>query len=73
LYTYSRLWSKIIPSKHLYDDFKPVTLIEKDSFEKKATLAYDISKGKGLNSSELSTEKDYKPHAEIININTAEK
>ena len=45
---------------HLYDDFKPITLIEKESFEKKATLAYDISKGKGLNSSESSTEKDYK-------------
>ncbi|MDP7609657.1 MAG: helix-hairpin-helix domain-containing protein, partial [Candidatus Marinimicrobia bacterium] len=56
-----------------YDDFKPVTLIEKESFEKKATLAYDNSKIKGLNSSESSTEKDYNPLTEIININTAEK
>ena len=64
---------KLYQGSHLYNDFKPVTLIEKESFEKKATLAYDISKGKGLNSSEPSTEKDYKPHTEIININTAER
>ena len=62
---------KLYQGSHLYDDFKPVTSIEKESFEKKATLAYDISKRKGLNSSESSTEKDYKPHTEIIN--TAEK
>jgi len=64
---------KLYQGSHLYDDFKPVTLIEKESFEKKATLAYDISKGKGLNSSESSTENDSKPQTEIININTAEK
>ena len=64
---------KLYQGSHLYDDFKPVTLIEKESFEKKARLAYDTSKRKGLNSSESSTEKDYKPHTEIININTAEK
>jgi|TARA_B110000240_G_C13511653_1_gene459875 comEA protein len=61
---------KLYQGSHLYDDFKPVTLIEKETFEKKATLAYDISKREGLNS---STEKDYKPQTEIININTAEK
>ena len=64
---------KLYKGSHLYDDFKPVTLIEKETFEKKATLAYDISKREGLNSSESSTEKDYKPQTEIININTAEK
>ena len=64
---------KLYQGSHLYDDFKPVTLIEKESFEKKARLAYDTSKRKGLNSSESSTEKDYKAHTEIININTAEK
>jgi len=64
---------KLYQGSHLYDDFKPVTLIEKETFEKKATLAYDISKREGLNSSESSTEKDYKPQTEIININTAEK
>ena len=61
---------KLYQGSHLYDDFKPVTLIEKETFEKKATLAYDISKREGLNS---RTEKDYKPQTEIININTAEK
>jgi len=64
---------KLYQGSHLYDDFKPVTLSDKESFEKKATLAYDISKRKGLNSSEPSIEKDYIPHTEIININTAEK
>lgn len=64
---------KLYQGSHLYDDFKPVTLIEKETFEKRATLAYDISKREGLNSSESSTEKDYKPQTEIININTAEK
>ena len=64
---------KLYQGSHLYDDFKPVTLIEKETFEKKATLAYDISKREGLNSSESSTEKDYKPQTEILNINTAEK
>ena len=64
---------KLYQGSHLYDDFKPVTLIEKETFKKKATLAYDISKREGLNSSVSSTEKDYKPQAEIININTAEK
>ena len=64
---------KLYQGSHLYDDFKPVTLIEKETFEKKATLAYDISKREGLNSSDSSTEKDYKPQTEIININTAEK
>jgi comEA protein len=64
---------KLYQESHLYDDFKPVTLIEKETFEKKATLAYDISKREGLISSDSSTEKDYKPQAEIININTAEK
>ena len=64
---------KLYQGSHLYDDFKPVTSIEKESFEKKARLAYDTSKRKGLNSSESSTEKDYKAHTEIININTAEK
>ena len=39
---------KLYQGSHLYDDFKPVTLIEKESFEKKATLAYDISKGKAI-------------------------
>ena len=64
---------KLYQGSHLYDDFKPMATIEKESFENKATLAYDISKRKGLNSSEPSTEKDYIPHTEIININTAEK
>jgi len=64
---------KLYQGSHLYDDFKPVTSIEKESFEKKARLAYDTSKRKGLNSSESSTENDSKPHTEIININTAEK
>jgi len=64
---------KLYQGSHLYDDFKPVTSIEKESFEKKARLAYDISKRKGLNSSESSTENDSKPHTEIININTAKK
>ena len=64
---------RLYQGSHLYDDFKPVTLIEKETFEKKATLAYDISKREGLNSSDSSTEKDYKPQTEIININTAEK
>ena len=64
---------KLYQGSHLYDDFKPLTLIEKESFEKKARLAYDTSKRKGLNSSESSTENDSKPHTEIININTAEK
>ena len=64
---------KLYQGSHLYDDFKPVTLIEKESFEKKARLAYDTSKRKGLNSSESSTENDSKPQTEIININTAEK
>ena len=64
---------KLYQGSHLYDDFKPVTLIEKETFEKKATLAYVISKREGLNSSDSSTEKDYKPQTEIININTAEK
>ena len=64
---------KLYQESHLYDDFKPVISIEKESFEKKATLAYDISKRKGLNSSDSSTEKNYKPQTEIININTAEK
>ena len=50
-----------------------MTSIEKESFEKKATLAYDISKRKGLNSSESSTENDSKLQTEIININTAKK
>ena len=61
---------KLYQGSHLYDDFKPVTLIEKETFEKRATLAYDISKRERLNS---STEKDYKPQTEIININIAEK
>ena len=64
---------KLYQGSHLYDDFKPVTSIEKESFEKKATLAYDISKRKGLNSSESSTENDSKLQTEIININTAKK
>ena len=64
---------KLYQENHLYDDFKPVTSIEKESFEKKARLAYDTSKRKGLNSSESSTENDSKPQTEIININTAEK
>ena len=64
---------KLYQGSHLYDDFKPMASIEKESFKNKATLAYDISKRKGLNSSEPSTEKDYKPHTEIININTAGK
>jgi len=64
---------KLYQGSHLYDDFKPVTLIEKESFEKKARLAYDTSKRKGLNSSESSTENDSNPQTEIININTAEK
>jgi len=64
---------KLYQGSHLYDDFKPVASIEKESFEKKARLAYDTSKRKGLNSSESSTENDSKPHTEIININTAEK
>ena len=64
---------KLYQGSHLYDDFKPVTLIEKESFEKKARLAYDTSKRKGLNSSESSTENDSKLQTEIININTAKK
>ena len=64
---------KLYQGSHLYDDFKPVTSIEKESFEKKARLAYDTSKRKGLNSSESSTENDSKPQTEIININTAKK
>ena len=64
---------KLYQGSHLYDDFKPVTSIEKESFEKKARLAYDTSKRKGLNSSESSTENDSKLQTEIININTAEK
>ena len=64
---------KLYQGSHLYNDFKPVTSIEKESFEKKARLAYDTSKRKGLNSSESSTENDSKPQTEIININTAEK
>ena len=64
---------KLYQGSHLYDDFKPVTSIEKESFEKKARLAYDTSKRKGLNSSESSTENDSKLQIEIININTAEK
>ena len=28
---------KLYQGSHLYDDFKPVTLIEKETFEKKAT------------------------------------
>ena len=64
---------KLYQGSHLYDDFKPVTLIEKESFEKKARLAYDTSKRKGLNSSESSTENDSNPQTEIININTAKK
>ena len=64
---------KLYQGSHLYDDFKPVTLIEKESFEKKARLAYDTSKRKGLNSSESSIENDSKPQTEIININTAKK
>jgi competence protein ComEA len=64
---------KLYQGSHLYDDFKPVASIEKESFEKKARLAYDTSKRKGLNSSESSTENDSKPQTEIININTAEK
>ena len=64
---------KLYQGSHLYDDFKPVASIEKESFEKKARLAYDTSKRKGLNSSESSTENDSKPHTEIININTAKK
>ena len=64
---------KLYQGSHLYDDFKPVASIEKESFEKKARLAYDTSKRKGLNSSESSTENDSKLQTEIININTAEK
>ena len=64
---------KLYQGSHLYDDFKPVTSIEKESFEKKARLAYDTSKRKGLNSSESSIENDSKPQTEIININTAKK
>ena len=64
---------KLYQGSRLYDDFKPVTSIEKESFEKKARLAYDTSKRKGLNSSESSTENDSKPQTEIININTAKK
>ena len=64
---------KLYQGSHLYDDFKPVTSIEKESFEKKARLAYDTSKRKGLNSSESSTGNDSKPQTEIININTAKK
>jgi len=64
---------KLYQESHLYDDFKPVTSIEKESFEKKARLAYDTSKRKGLNSSESSIENDSKPQTEIININTAKK
>jgi len=64
---------KLYQGSHLYDDFKPVASIEKESFEKKARLAYDTSKRKGLNSSESSTENDSKLQIEIININTAEK
>ena len=64
---------KLYQGSHLYNDFKPVTSIEKESFEKKARLAYDTSKRKGLNSPESSTENDSNPQTEIININTAEK
>ena len=64
---------KLYQGSHLYNDFKPVTSIEKESFEKKARLAYDTSKRKGLNSSESSTENDSKLQTEIININTAKK
>ena len=64
---------KLYQGSHLYDDFKPMASIEKESFEKKARLAYDTSKRKGLNSSELSTENDSKLQTEIININTAKK
>ena len=64
---------KLYQGSHLYDDFKPVASIEKESFEKKARLAYDTSKRKGLNSSESSTENDSKLQTEIININTAKK
>jgi len=64
---------KLYQGSHLYDDFKPVASIEKESFEKKARLAYDTSKRKGLNSSESSTENDSKPQTGIININTAKK
>jgi competence protein ComEA len=64
---------KLYQGSHLYDDFKPVASIEKESFEKNARLAYDTSKRKGLNSSESSTENDSKLQTEIININTAKK
>ena len=64
---------KLYQGSHLYDDFKPVASIEKESFENKARLAYDTSKRKGLNSSESSTENDSKLQTEIININTAKK
>ena len=64
---------KLYRQGHLYDDFKPISLAEKEAFKKTAESAYDKHKTKASNSSAVSPEKNYKPQTEIININTAEK
>ena len=62
---------------HLYDDFYPLSKVEKEAFKETAELTYkqlDRTDKTGLEQEpNRSVEKKYKPTIEIININTADK
>ena len=62
---------------HLYDDFNPLSKVEKEGFKETAELIYkqlDRTDKAGLEQEpNRSSEKKYKPIIEIININTADK
>ena len=62
---------------HLYDDFNPLSKVEKEAFKETAELTYkqlDRTDKTGLEQEpNRSVEKKYKPTIEIININTADK
>ena len=62
---------------HLYDDFNPLSRVEKEAFKETAELIYKqldrIDKTDLAQEPTRSVEKKYKPTIEIININTADK
>ena len=68
---------KLYNQSHYYDGFTALTKKEKESFKQTAELAYSsIGKSSEKETKVLkggSSEKDYTPETEIININTAQK
>ena len=62
---------------HLYDDFNPLSKVEKEGFKETAELIYkqlDRTDKTGLEQEPYSSvEKKYNATIEIININTVDK